>query len=198
MLVNFFLTTKALVSSIKGRSGLKQASRGADTSRFLSLLKACIYMALKQNSQSFLVRRLRGRAILLQFLIKRQQKLQKPKNNYTPFIVRRDVHQLIMAVFSRLALILFILIIKPRYFIRLTLNSNFLTLAQKPALWSHYRTLQIYSLCSNLFLKQIIMLSRQAVQKSLRQLKSISFIYCWYIASLLVSLKGSTLYLYIP
>jgi len=39
--------SKALVSSIKSRSRLKWASRGADTSRFLSLLKACIHMALK-------------------------------------------------------------------------------------------------------------------------------------------------------
>ena len=147
-------------------------------------------MASKWNSWSFLVRRLRGQAILLQFLIKYQQKLQKPKNNYTPFIVHGGVHWLITAIFSRLALIPFILIIKPRYFIRLTLNSNFLILAQRPALWSRYRTLWTYSLCSNLFLEQ-------AIQKSLRQLKSILFIYCQYVAGPLVSLKGSTLYLYI-
>jgi len=51
---------KALVFSIKGRFRLKWVSRGANTSRFLSLLKACIYIALKWNSWSFLVRRLRG------------------------------------------------------------------------------------------------------------------------------------------
>jgi len=51
---------KALVSSIKGYSRLKWVSRGANTSRFLSLLKACIYIALKWNSWSFLVRWLRG------------------------------------------------------------------------------------------------------------------------------------------
>jgi len=39
--------SKALVSSIKGHSRLKWASREANTSRFLSSLKACIYMALK-------------------------------------------------------------------------------------------------------------------------------------------------------
>jgi len=39
--------SKALVSSIKGCSGLKWASRKANTSRFLSLLKACIYIVLK-------------------------------------------------------------------------------------------------------------------------------------------------------
>jgi len=39
--------SKALVSSIKGHSRLKWVSRGANTSRFLSLLKAYIYMALK-------------------------------------------------------------------------------------------------------------------------------------------------------
>ena len=154
-------------------------------------------MALKWNGWSFLVRRLRGRAILLQFLIKRWQKLQKPKNNCTPFIVRGGVYWLITAVFSRSALIPFILIIKPRYFIRLTLNSNFLISAQRPASRSYYRTLQTCSSYSNSFLEQIIMLSRQAVQKLLRQLKSISFIYCWYVAGPLVSLKGSTLYLYI-
>jgi len=47
---------KALVSSIKGYFRLKWASRGANTSRFLSLLKACIYIALKWNGWSFLVR----------------------------------------------------------------------------------------------------------------------------------------------
>ena len=155
-------------------------------------------MALKWNGWSFLVRWLRGRVILLQFLIKRQQKLQKPKNNCTPFTVRGGVHWLITAVFSRSALILSILIIKLRYFICLTLNSNFLISAWRPASQSRYRTLQICSLCSNLFLEQIIMLSRQAVQKLSRQLKSILFIYRWYVAGPLVSLKGSTLYLYVP
>ena len=84
---------KALVFSIKGHSKLKWASRGANTSYFLSLLKACIYMALKWNSWSFLVRRLKGQVILLQFLIKRQQKLQKPRNNYIPFMVYGGVYQ---------------------------------------------------------------------------------------------------------
>ena len=144
---------KALVFSIKGHSGLKQASRGANTSHFLSLLKAYIYIALKWNSWSFLVRQLRGQAILLQFLIKRQQKLQKPKYNYTPFTVRGGAYQLITAVFSRSALILFILIINPRYLVRLTLNFNFLILAQRLALQSYYKTLQICSLYSSLFLE---------------------------------------------
>ena len=36
--------SKASVSSIKGYSRLKWASRGADTSRSLSLLKACLYI----------------------------------------------------------------------------------------------------------------------------------------------------------
>ena len=144
---------EALVSSIKGYSGLKWVSRGANTSYFLSLLKAYIYIALKQNSWSFLVRWLRDQVILLQFLIKYQQKLQKPKNNYTPFTVYGGIYWLIIAVFFRLALIPSILIIKPRYFIRLILNSNFLILAQRLALWSRYRTLQTCSLCSNLFLE---------------------------------------------
>ena len=155
-------------------------------------------MALKWNGWSFLVRRLRGRAILLQFLIKRWQKLQKPKNDCTPFTVHGGVYQLITAVFSRSALILSILIIKPRYFVRLTLNSDFLILAWRPALRSCCRTLWTCSSYSNLFLEQIIILSRQAVQKLSRQLKSILFMYYWYVASPLVSLKGSTLYLYIP
>ena len=38
---------KVLVFSIKGRSGLKWASKGVKTSRFLSLLKACLYIVLK-------------------------------------------------------------------------------------------------------------------------------------------------------
>jgi len=41
------MLSKALVFSIKGRSGLKWASKGAETSRFLSLLKACLYTVLK-------------------------------------------------------------------------------------------------------------------------------------------------------
>ena len=145
--------SKASVFSIEGRSGLKWASRGANTSHFLSLLKACIYIVLKWKGWSFLVRWLRGRAILLQFLIKHQQKLQKPKNDCTPFIVCGGVHQLIVAVFSKLALILSVLIINPRYFIRLTLNSNFLISAWRPALRSYYRTLQMCSLCFSLFLE---------------------------------------------
>ena len=177
---------------------LQQVSKGAKISRFLSLLKACLYAVLKLKGQSFQARRLRGQAILPQFLIKRQQKLQKPKNNYTPFTVWGGSYQLITAVFFRSALILSILIINLRYFIRLTLNSDFLILAQRLALQSHYRTLQMCSSYSNLFLEQIIILSRQAVQKSLRQLKSILFIYRQYIAGPLVSLKGSTLYLYNP
>ena len=125
--------SKALVSSIKGHSRLKWASRGANTSRFLSLLKAYIHLALKWNSWSFLVRRLRGQIILLQFLIKYQQKLQKPKNNYTPFTVCGGVYQLIIAVFSKSTLIPSVLIINPKYLVRLTLNSNFLILAQRLA-----------------------------------------------------------------
>jgi hypothetical protein len=38
---------KALVSSIEGRSRLKWASKGAETSYFLSLLKAYLYIVLK-------------------------------------------------------------------------------------------------------------------------------------------------------
>ena len=143
--------SKASVSSIKGRSRLKQASREANTSHFLSLLKACIYIVLKQKGWSFLVRWLRGQAILLQFLIKHWQKLQKPKNNYTPFTVRGGVYQLIIAVFFGSALIPFILTINPRYFIRLTLNFNFLISAWRPVLQSYYRTLQTCSSCSSLF-----------------------------------------------
>jgi len=56
---------KASVSSIKGCFRLKWASKGANTSYFLSLLKACIHIALKWKGWSFLVRRLRGWAILL-------------------------------------------------------------------------------------------------------------------------------------
>jgi len=41
------MLSKVLVSSIKGYFRLKWISRGANTSRFLSLLKACIYIALK-------------------------------------------------------------------------------------------------------------------------------------------------------
>ena len=190
--------SKALVSSIEGRFRLKQASRGADTSRSLSLLKAYLYIALKQKDWSFLIRRLRGRAILLQFLIKRRQKLQNPKNNCTPFTVRGGIYQVIAAVFSRSVSIPSVLIINPKYFIRLTLNSDFLILAQRPALRSRYRTFQTCFSYFSSFLEQIIILSRQAVQKSLRQLKSILFIYYWYIVGLLVSLKGSTLYLYNP
>jgi len=39
--------SKALVSSIKGRFGLKWVSKGVETSYFLSLLKACLYIVLK-------------------------------------------------------------------------------------------------------------------------------------------------------
>jgi len=39
--------SKASVSSIKGRSRLKWVSKGAKTSRFLSLSKACLYIVLK-------------------------------------------------------------------------------------------------------------------------------------------------------
>ena len=147
------ILSKALVSSIKGCFRLKQVSRGANTSRFLSLLRVYLYIASKWKGQSFLVRQLRGQVILLQFLIKYQQKLQKPKNNYTPFIVCRSIHQLIIAIFSGSALILSILIINPRYLVRLILNSNFLILAWRPASRSYYRTLQICSLYSSLFLK---------------------------------------------
>jgi len=41
------MPSKALVSSIKGRSRLKWASKGVETSRFLSLLKACLHTVLK-------------------------------------------------------------------------------------------------------------------------------------------------------
>jgi hypothetical protein len=41
------MLSKALVSSIKGRSRLKWASSRAKTSRFLSSLKAYLYTALK-------------------------------------------------------------------------------------------------------------------------------------------------------
>jgi len=41
------ILSKALVSSIKGRSRLKWASKGVKTSRFLSSLKAYLYMVLK-------------------------------------------------------------------------------------------------------------------------------------------------------
>ena len=143
--------SKASVSSIKGRSRQKQASRGAKISRSLSLLKAFLHTALKLKGQSFLVRQFRGQAILLQFFIKHQQKLQKPKNNYTPFTVHNSYYQLITAIFSGSALILSILIINPKYFIRLILNSNFLILAQRLASRSQYSTLQTYSLYSILF-----------------------------------------------
>jgi len=39
--------SKVLVSSIKGRFRLKWVSKGAETSCFLSLLKACLYTVLK-------------------------------------------------------------------------------------------------------------------------------------------------------
>jgi len=39
--------SKVLVFSIKGRFRLKWVSKGVKTSRFLSLLKACLYMVLK-------------------------------------------------------------------------------------------------------------------------------------------------------
>jgi len=38
---------KASVFSIKGHSRLKWASKGAETSCFLSLLKACLHIVLK-------------------------------------------------------------------------------------------------------------------------------------------------------
>ena len=41
------MSSKALVFIIKGRSRLKWASKGAETSRFLSLLKACLYAVSK-------------------------------------------------------------------------------------------------------------------------------------------------------
>jgi len=41
------ILSKALVSSIKGRFRLKWVSKGAKTSYFLSLLKACLYIVLK-------------------------------------------------------------------------------------------------------------------------------------------------------
>ena len=41
------ILSKALVSSIKGHSKLKWASKGVETSYFLSLLKACLYTVLK-------------------------------------------------------------------------------------------------------------------------------------------------------
>jgi len=41
------MLSKALVSSIKGRFRLKWASKEAETSRFLSSLKACLYTVLK-------------------------------------------------------------------------------------------------------------------------------------------------------
>jgi hypothetical protein len=41
------ILSKVSVSSIKGRSRLKWASKGAETSRFLSLLKAYLYTVLK-------------------------------------------------------------------------------------------------------------------------------------------------------
>ena len=147
------MLSKASVSSIKGYSGWKQVSKGAEISCFLSLLKACLHAVSKWKGWSFQVRRLRGQATLLQFLIKCQQKLQKPKNNCTPFTVRGGSHQLIMAVFSRSTLIPSILTINPKYFIRLTLNSDFLILACRLALQSRYRTLQTCSLYSILFLE---------------------------------------------
>ena len=132
---------KALVFSIKGCSRQKQVNKGAKLNCSLSSLKAFLYIVLKLKGQSFLVKWFRGHMILLQSLIKHLQKLQKPKNNYTPFIVYGSYHQLITTVFSRSALIPSILIINPRYFIRLMLNSNFLILVQSLAWRSHYRTL---------------------------------------------------------
>jgi len=41
------ILSKALVFSIKGRSKLKWASKGIETSYFLSLLKVCLYIVLK-------------------------------------------------------------------------------------------------------------------------------------------------------
>ena len=41
------ILSKVSVSSIKGCSRLKWASKGAETSCFLSLLKACLYAVLK-------------------------------------------------------------------------------------------------------------------------------------------------------
>jgi len=41
------IPSKALVSSSKGRFRLKWASKGVETSYFLSLLKACLYTILK-------------------------------------------------------------------------------------------------------------------------------------------------------
>ena len=41
------ILSKALVSSIKDHSRLKWASKGAETSCFLSLLKAYLYTVLK-------------------------------------------------------------------------------------------------------------------------------------------------------
>jgi len=41
------ILSKALVSSTKGRSRLKWASKGAETSCFLSSLKAYLYAVLK-------------------------------------------------------------------------------------------------------------------------------------------------------
>ena len=93
---------------------------------------------------------------------------------------------------------LLVLIIKPRYLVCLMLNSDFFISAYRLAFCSLLITFQTCSLCSSLLLEQIRISSRQVVQKSSKQSKRISFMYCWKVARLFVSPNGTTLYLQHP
>ena len=57
--------SEALVSSIKSRFEWKCASTKAEMSRFLSSLKAFLYIVSKLKGWSFLVKQLKSQAILL-------------------------------------------------------------------------------------------------------------------------------------
>ena len=99
--------------------------------------------------------------------------------------------------FSRSTLILSVDTINPRYLVLQTLNSYLQISAQRPVARRRLSTCFTCTLYSSTSSKQIRILSKQAVQKTSRQLKRILFINLQQVARLFVSLKGSTLYLYI-
>ena len=95
---------------------------GACVSEFFSESKAAWQLFVQVNPTPFFVKSVRGFVLWLYFGINFLQKLQNPRKDWIPFIVVGTFYFIIARIFSGFTAIPSVLMINPRYFVRVMQN----------------------------------------------------------------------------